>query len=269
VPFNGPPLANQRVPSPDEAALLATNLARTRGYRVFPCRDDKRPACPHGFKQASTDPDVIAELWRSWPGPLIGVATGAVSGIDLLDLDRKHDAACAWWQQNYHRLPLTRTFRTRGGGLHLQLIHAEGIRNSEGKLATGVDVRGDGGYLIYWFAAGCECLDHSLPAPWPRWLLDELLPKLTPSLIMVPLRPRQRGNLAGATEGVLRRIERADEGCRNSVLFWGACRLGEHIRKGEISTREAETRLLAAAQHAGLTEIEARLTIRSGLRRSA
>jgi hypothetical protein len=35
---------------------------------------------------------------------LVGVATGAASGIDVLDLDRKHPEARAWWTANRSRL---------------------------------------------------------------------------------------------------------------------------------------------------------------------
>ena len=61
----------------DEYVHLAQNLARNCGYPVFPCREeDKRPACPHGFKDATKVSGAIAELWRQWPGELIGIATG-------------------------------------------------------------------------------------------------------------------------------------------------------------------------------------------------
>ena len=114
------------------------------------------------------------------PGPLIGIVTGEVSGIDVLDLDVKHDAARAWYHVHRDLLPVTRTFRTRSGGAHLHLRHAAGVRNSAGKIAEGVDVRGDGGYAICWFAAGFECIDHSPSAPWPGWLLEPLLAKPVP-----------------------------------------------------------------------------------------
>src|SRR5690348_8219772 len=70
----------------DEAAQLAANLACNRGYAVFPCRADKTPATPRGFKDAVRQPDAIFGLWRSCPGPLIGIATGEVSGVSVLDI---------------------------------------------------------------------------------------------------------------------------------------------------------------------------------------
>ena len=52
-----------------ESVVLATNLARNCDYSVFPCRVDKSPACPHGFKDASRDLDRIA-----WAGGVTGPA---------------------------------------------------------------------------------------------------------------------------------------------------------------------------------------------------
>lgn len=253
----------------EEAARLAANLARNCRFAVFPCRPDKRPATPHGYKDAASDPEAIAGLWRRFPGPLIGIATGQASGVGAVDIDLKHDAALAWYQANHPRLPVTRTYRTRSGGLHLYLTHAPGIGCSAGKLAAGVDVRGDGGYVIGWGAAGFDCLDHAPPAPWPAWLLAELLPKPKPDPPPRPSRSIHRGRAGSAIEGALSLIATAAEGERNAVLHWAACRLGERVRAGQLGEREAQALLVAAAIAAGLPEREARPTVNSGLRKAS
>ena len=51
---------------------------------VFPCLANKKPATPHGFKDATADPAAIGELWRSHWGPLVGLPTGERSGLDVL-----------------------------------------------------------------------------------------------------------------------------------------------------------------------------------------
>jgi hypothetical protein len=38
----------------------------------FPCRIDKRPMTPRGFKDATTDIKLIEALWRQYPGSLVG-----------------------------------------------------------------------------------------------------------------------------------------------------------------------------------------------------
>jgi hypothetical protein len=253
-----------------EAAWIAANLARNRGYAVFPCRQDKKPfPGSHGFQDASNDPAVIAKLWERWPGELVAIATGAVSGFDVLDLDPKHPSAGAWWRANQPRIPSTTTYKTRSGGLHLCFQHASGLRNSTGRdggtLPPGCDVRADGGYVVSWFAAGFPCLDHSPIAPWPQWLVERLL---RPEPTTTPPEPR-KSSPDRAIEGLLKRLEQAGEGNRNATLHWAACRLGERIRAGEISRGEAEMSLIAAARHTGLGEPEAKATIKSGLGRTA
>src|SRR5690242_6822794 len=57
------------------------------GLEVFPCAVTKAPVCPTGFKAATVNHDDILALWRRHPGPLIGVRTGAGSGLDVLDID--------------------------------------------------------------------------------------------------------------------------------------------------------------------------------------
>jgi Bifunctional DNA primase/polymerase, N-terminal len=136
-----------------EALILASE-----GRRCFPCSSNKRPASPHGFLDASADPMVLRELWANYPGQFVGVRTGKPSGMDALDLDRKHRHSAKWWVAYRDHLPVTRVHRTRSGGLHLLFRHTPGMRCSAGRIAPGVDVRGDGGYLIWWPAAGLAVL---------------------------------------------------------------------------------------------------------------
>jgi hypothetical protein len=253
-----------------EAEQLAQNIARNLGWPVFPCGwNSKTPTRPkseggNGFKDATVNPDEIKWLWRRWPGGLIGIATGEASGIDVLDVDVKHEMAVKWWTVASKHVPPTRTYRTRGGGCHIYFQHAAGISNTQSKLAHGVDSRGDGGYAIAWFAAGFECLDHTAPALWPDWLRDCLLwqpPKVEPRPYVI-----SPDHADKAISGIIRYVAAAREGERNRSLFWAACRLAERVRAGQISQHEATALLAAAAKDAGLTDIEARRTIASAAR---
>jgi hypothetical protein len=77
-----------KIPAALDAALA---VAGDLGLPVFPCRADKRPTCPDRFKGAVRDPDAIRALWRRHPGELVGVPTGAASGINACDVDPRHD----------------------------------------------------------------------------------------------------------------------------------------------------------------------------------
>jgi Bifunctional DNA primase/polymerase, N-terminal len=249
--------------SADDVCRLAINLARNRNYAVFPCGAHKRPTIPSpnpgegGFYRASKDPHEIARLWHDHSGPLIGIRTGEASGIDVVDVDTKHDEAIWWWRHNHHRLLPTRTYETRSGGLHLYFRHALGIRNSASRIHKGIDTRGEGGYCIAWFAEGFRCFDQSPPAPWPAWLLIELT-RQPPE----PPPPPAGASPAHAIAGIVRRLETAPEGERNNVLHWAAKRLLER----DVHQAEALSLLLPAACLTGLTEIEARRTIASAYR---
>jgi Bifunctional DNA primase/polymerase, N-terminal len=253
-----------------DVAQLALNVARNLGWPVFPCGEDtKAPSRPksqggNGFKDATRDPAEIAELWRRWPGGLIGIATGKISGIDVLDVDVKHEIAVKWWSVASKRVPPTCTYRTRGGGFHVYFQHAPGICNTQSKLALGVDSRGSGGYIIHWFSAGFECLDHSPPAPWPTWLRDCL--HWQPPKVAVPSGVTNPKHGDKAIEGVLRHVAIAREGERNAVLYWGACRLRERVEAGQLGQGEATTLLVNAARSIGLQDVEAQRTVSSAWR---
>jgi hypothetical protein len=129
---------------------------------IFPCNDAKVPMVARGFKSARRGAKA-----RGWP--LIGFATGAASGIDVLDIDTGVD----WYDQNFDAIPQTRAHQTQRG-LHLLFRHAAGLRCSTSKIATGVDVRADGGYAIWWPREGLPIEDHPL-CEWPEWLLKEAM----------------------------------------------------------------------------------------------
>src|SRR5205823_5115091 len=101
-----------------------------RPLPIFPCYSNKRPACEHGHKDASADPDRIRELWAGKTGLLLAVPTGAASGISVLDVD----VAGMPWLTGAN-LPVTRQHQTRSGGRHLIYRHTPGLRCSQDVIA--------------------------------------------------------------------------------------------------------------------------------------
>src|SRR5262249_34811209 len=73
----------------------------------------------------------------------------------------------------FDALPQTRAHETRRG-LHLLFRHAPGLRCSTGRIAEGIDVRADGGFIIWWPREGLPFEDHPL-CEWPDWLLKEAM----------------------------------------------------------------------------------------------
>ncbi len=113
----------------------------------------KHPTFTGGFRSATTDTETITDWWTIKPNANIGIATGAVSGIVVIDVDigpgKEGLASLAELECRFSPIPKTVTVRTGGGGWHFYLkAPLCDIKNSAGKLARNIDVRGDGGYVI-------------------------------------------------------------------------------------------------------------------------
>jgi len=134
-------------------ADIALRLARDYRLPVFPCGKDKRPLTRHGFKDATTDNGQVRRWWSSFPDALIGVPTGSASRLIVIDVD----PAGMDFILGEHGglLDKARQHNTRRDFHYLFRAPADvSIGCSAGKLAEGVDVRGDGGYIIWWPATG-------------------------------------------------------------------------------------------------------------------
>jgi hypothetical protein len=195
----------------------ALNLAE-RGLRVFPCRD-KRPATAHGVKDATVDPRVIEHWWREADFN-IGVATGAVSGVVVIDIDNiDAEGELRRLESAQGALPPTvEAITARGRHLFFKWP-GQDVRNSASRIAPGIDVRGDGGYVIAppslhpsgkRYAWSVD--SGNVFADAPGWLLD-----------MISAPKNTTAGLVMAWNDMVR--EGAGKGYRNDSL----CRLVGHL----------------------------------------
>jgi hypothetical protein len=244
---------------------------------VFPCGADKRPVTAHGFHAATRDVARLRAMFARPGAALIGVPTGAASGIVVLDGDVTETANGRATLREWTaagRLPRTRTHETRRGGVHL-LFRADPehpLRSGTGRLAPAVDTRGEGtGYFIWWPAHGGRVL-HDVPLadlpPVPRWVIEAVAAPVAPPLAERRSEPPAVPNdryLAAALRRAVERVGAAGEGQRNTTLNAEAFALGRLIGAG-LSAQDMTGALLAAAQVAGLPEHEALQTIRSAIR---
>jgi Bifunctional DNA primase/polymerase, N-terminal len=117
------------------------------------CRNlGKHPRTPHGLKDATTDAAILGQWWAKWPDANIGLVTGSSSGLVVLDVDPRHGVNLTLEdiEAEHQKLPETVESLSGGGGRHLFFQHP-GVpnRNDAGtKLGPGLDIRGDGGYVI-------------------------------------------------------------------------------------------------------------------------
>jgi hypothetical protein len=235
----------------------ALDLAR-RGIPVFPCKVDKKPYTASGYKNASTDPDVIVKWWQKWPDALIGVPTGIK--FVVLDLDLQHPEANQWYARA--NLPLTRTHITRSGGRHLLFKPRDDFKCSASKIWPHIDTRGAGGYIIWWPAHDGEVMHGAALAEVPKWVMAKLKPPAPAR--RPPVRLRSDVDL----DPLLRVILQAKEGQRNTATFWAACRMAEHVHAGQLSDGDMIDLVIGAAARNGLPVTEAKQIANSAIRRA-
>jgi putative DNA primase/helicase len=142
------------------------------------CKPGKHPRIRNVHRRATTDPDRIRSWWSKWPDANIGIPTGESSGLLVLDIDDHGSASLDALEAKHGELPETLSVRTGGGGRHIYFRYpsGRGIRNSTGKVGSGLDMRGEGGYVVvppsrtdkgpYAF------LERKPLAPSPEWLLQ-------------------------------------------------------------------------------------------------
>jgi Bifunctional DNA primase/polymerase, N-terminal/AAA domain/Primase C terminal 1 (PriCT-1) len=117
----------------------------------------KHPRTPTGLKEGTIDEAQITRWWKFWPDANVGIVTGSISRLCVLDVDGADGLESLQRLTGKQGLPdtikvLTGRLGTDGSrnGYHLyfELEGHEWIRSSAGTLGKGLDVRGDGGYIV-------------------------------------------------------------------------------------------------------------------------
>jgi len=244
------------------AAAHALAYAR-RGWPVFPCKPgSKEPATPHGFKDATTDPERITAWWNAATDRNVAIATGA-PGPDVLDVDvRPHGSGYAAFRQLRQAGLAQGAFAvvaTPGGGLH---AYYPGTGQRSGRLpANHLDFKAVGGYVLappsQVGGRRYQVVQHQAPGSCLDWagaaahLLDPADRTLVPG--------QQRGRQYDA-DRLAAWVAVLEEGNRNAGLFWAACRLVEAGRMDALAA------LADAARTSGLPDSEIWRTLASARR---
>ncbi|MGJ4997832.1 bifunctional DNA primase/polymerase [Bradyrhizobium sp. HKCCYLS3077] len=180
------------------AQLHAALALVEHGFHVFPARIDGK--VKRGFTSGkrtngnrwghTNDPALAERYWRRWPDAAIGIPTGGVNRIFVVDVDTKvgHGvdgiASLKSLEARCGALPDTRRAVSPTGSVHYYFRLPEGVvvKNSSGEIGEGIDVRGEGGMVIappsfregkgaYRWASLTEIADP------PPWLLELVVSK--------------------------------------------------------------------------------------------
>lgn len=204
-----------------------------QGYSVLPLAPSSKipHKGSHGFKEATTIDEKVNDLWNKESSSNIGIATGAVSGLLIIDVDIKNGKDGTSGLNSLlgeHSLPITRKALTPSGGYHLYYKLPEGsFIPSRAGIAEGVDIRCDGGYIVAPPSrtpkGSYQWEDDSvLIATTPEWLLD-ILHKAKPIT--------DEGDLQQDFSGVV-----VHEGERNDQVYKVSCKLRNQGTPKSIAT---------------------------------
>ena len=154
-----------------------------RGFSVIPCRPDKKPYVSWTeFQKRRAAKEEINQWWHKHPEAMIGIVTGEISGLFVVDCDTPEG-----YESVNALIPDSTTFpivRTQRGGWHLYCLFPKDSNLTIGAgVMPGVDFRGEGGYVIappsrgekgaYTWQEGLS-LDEVEPVPVPGALLSAL-----------------------------------------------------------------------------------------------
>jgi hypothetical protein len=275
-----------------------------RGFSVIPlhgivggqctCR---KPACdgpgkhPIGpWKDRQTTrmtKEEIAKAWAENPSANVGVVTGQVSGLIVLDVDdfKALNKAAPQMAAALSPAATVAALTGREGGVHLYFSHPGVQLGNFAKKLPGLDGRSDGGYVVappsrhasgkqYGWAAE-KGLDKPLsPAPDAVLSLFERQGSAdaAPGL---PLQPTRSAPVQASPRGAvalrdeLAAVERAPEGERNNTFNRSAFNLAQLVHAGELDGNQVRADLTAAAARIGLTGDEVRKTLDSAFQGAA
>lgn len=230
--------------------LLAQALAyAARGWPVIPCRPHgKEPLVAGGYRAATTDPDVIRGWWMRWPDANVGIPTGRPSGIIVIDVDPRHGGGETLLE--LPELPQTVEVITGGGGRHLYFLAPnQEIRCRPNALGPGLDLRGDGGYVLvppsvhpsgrrYEWELSSHPEDVAI-APLPDWLIEWLAkPETasnTPQTVEDERIPAGRRNVTlTSLAGSMRRRGMTREAIKAALLAENAARCDPPLPEDEV-----------------------------------
>jgi len=207
--------------------LNAAIKYREMGFSVIPVKHDKTPFTKwEQFQTERASYDQLCEWWDQQPNANIAIVTGAISGINVIDVDS--EAGNDTLSEFIPDTLLTPIERTPRGGWHYYFAYRPGLIN-RARAITDTDIRTDGGYIIV--APSTNGNGNGNNGNGYAWLdglsITDIAPATMPEMLFDVLEQGSRQeskqeNTGNALNGV-------EKGTRNSTAAQMA---GKYISKG-------------------------------------
>lgn len=123
----------------------AYKYSEVYGFSVIPVGKDKKPLIQSwkSYQTERASSEQLKNWWTQFPDANIGIVTGQISGITVIDVDTHKGASSL-------PFPATFTVKTGNGGQQLYYKYAPGLTVSANAYSQfpHVDIRSDGGYVV-------------------------------------------------------------------------------------------------------------------------
>lgn len=178
------------------------------------------------FQTRRPSPAEVTKWWTQYPEANIAVITGKISGLTVLDIDNP----------NLLFVANTPTVITGRGGRHLYFEGDDKVRNAA-KFVRGVDIRGEGGYVIappsnHVSGTDYEWEKTGKPVKWPNSL--SALYKIRPG--NVEIQSGERNNQLTVTAGYLARKGLNEHELTEALRFFNAANVSPPLPYTEVET---------------------------------
>lgn len=239
-------------------------------FKIFPgwITSDKRKVPLFGdWREKATNDQNQIQQWNQFYKERIhhwAIPTGTSNGILVLDIDVKHDGF-GKLQKLGLQVPDTLFQDTISGGRHYFFKYPSdgkhyGQRVGMFEKESGIDVRGEGGYVFFY---GKNFNPHQSLAEAPTWLIQEMsVNSPAPQGDIVKIAPEIA---TGIFQSSIEAIRQAPPGESNNVLNTESFKVGQLVASGSLTREYAEAELFKAAKARGKPDYEAKATIKSGL----
>lgn len=181
----------------------------SKGWSVIPINPTTKGACLPSWKEFQSRLPTDAEVtdwWTKWPWANIGLVTGKLSGVSVVDIDPRHGGTI-------DNLSGTICSQTGGGGWHY-FYQYESRVHSQNSLTQGIDLKSDGGYVILppsvhksgnrykWIKPPFV----SKPEPLPQWIVNSQQTSKTSTFDSTLLQGVSEGNRNDSAASVIGKI---------------------------------------------------------------
>ena len=240
----------------DIAMFYAQNNIKT-----FPVKKQgKSPLCPKGFKDATIDKVVLQEWNKKFPDCNIGIPTGQINNIFVVDVDGEQGIeSLNHLELIYGKLDAPTVKTGKGKHLYFKMPENVELKCSTSKIADHIDIRANGGYVV----APPSIHENGHQYTWENFIPNQGFPE-APSWLISLITNTEKQPLP--VSGVLEEISNAPQGQRNDTLYKRSISLIARAMRENLNIADIKENIINAAMQSGLSTEEALKTFDNALK---